>query len=169
MDNDSLARAALAAVKYAPFWLDAKGAPSDQPSLSESINCDLLIVGAGFTGLWAAIQAKEDQPDRNVVIIEANTVANGASGRPAAILSTSVMHGMENAQRLFPNDMDLLEQLGEDNIDGFKETIEHHNIDCDLEWGGELTVAVGEEGLSDIESEYALYEKYGHVADQSDA
>ncbi len=164
MDNNSMARTALAAVKYSPYWLDAEGKPSDQPTLSGHMNCDLLIVGAGFTGLWAAIHAKEEQADRNVVIIEANTVANGASGRPAAILSTSVMHGMENAQRLFPKDMDILEQLGKENMDGFKETILRHNIDCDLEWGGELTVAVGEEGLADIESEYSLYKKYGHDA-----
>lgn len=146
MDTNPIAHAALAAVKYAPFWLDAEGKPSNEPPLSDRINCDLLIVGAGFTGLWAAIQAKEDQPERNVVIIEANTVAAGASGRPAAILSTSVMHGMENAQRLFPKDMEVLERLGKENMDAFKETIERHNIDCDLEWGGELTVAVGVAG-----------------------
>ena len=164
MDTNSIAHAALAAVKYSPYWLDALGKPSDQPPLSDRIECDLLIVGAGFTGLWAAIQAKEDQPNRSVVMIEANTVAAGASGRPAAILSTSVMHGMENAQRLFPKDMEILERLGKENMDAFKETIERHNIDCDLEWGGELTVAVGEEGLPDIASEYTLYKKYGHDA-----
>lgn len=164
MDTNVMARTALAGVKYSPYWLDAEGKPSDQPSLSGQMKCDLLIVGAGFTGLWAAIHAKEEQPDREVVIIEAKSVANGASGRPAAILSTSVMHGMENAQRLFPNDMEVLEQLGKENMDGFKETILRHNIDCDLEWGGELTVAVGEEGIPDIESEYALYKKYGHDA-----
>ena len=159
-----MARAALAAVKYSPYWLDALGKPSDQPALSDHLNCDLLIVGAGFTGLWAAIQTKEEQPDRNVIIIEAKSVANGASGRPAAILSTSVMHGLENAQRLFPKDMEALEQLGKENMDAFRETIERHNIDCDLEWGGELTVAVGDEGLPDIKSEHALYTKYGHDA-----
>jgi len=164
MNTESIARAALAKVKYAPFWLDAEGKPSDQSALSDHITCDLLIVGAGFTGLWAAIQAKEDQPERDVAIIEANTVAIGASGRPAAILSTSVMHGMENAQSLFPDDMLALEDLGKENMDAFKETIERHSIDCDLEWGGELTVAVGDEGIPDIESEYKLYKKYGHDA-----
>lgn len=164
MDHLSLARSALADVKYSPYWLDAEGKPSDQPSLSENTSCDLLIIGAGFTGLWAAVQAKEADPNRKIIIIEANTVAVGASGRPAAILSTSVMHGLENAQRLFPKDMPVLEQLGKENMDGFKETIKRHNIDCDLEWGGELTVAIGDEGLPDIDSEYALYKQYGHDA-----
>ena len=74
--------------------------------------------------MWAVVQAKEEQPERNIVVIEANSVAIGASGRPAAILSTSVMHGMENTQRLFPKDMDDLERLGKENMDGFKEAIE---------------------------------------------
>ena len=86
MDTNVMARTALDAVKYAPYWLDAEGKPSDQSSISGQVTCDLLIVGAGFTGLWAAIQAKDEQADRNVVIIEAKSVANGASGRRAAIV-----------------------------------------------------------------------------------
>lgn len=164
MNSEQKARQALNNVKYGSFWLDAKGKPSEQPSLTEEIKTDLLIVGGGFTGLWAAIHAKEDEPERDVVIIEADSIAIGASGRPAAILSTSVMHGMDNAQRLFPNDMDDLEEMGKENLDRFKETIERYNIECDLEWGGELTVAVGDAGIPDIESEFTLYIKYGHDA-----
>ncbi len=158
------AKIALLDTAFSPYWLDHPEAPLPEPSLEESIECDLLIVGAGFTGLWAAVQAKEKNPERSIVLIESQCIANGASGRPAAILSTSVMHGLNNAQRLFPNDMDELERLGKENLDGFRETIEHYGIDCDIEWGGELTVAVGEEGLSDIENEYKLYKHYGHDA-----
>ena len=74
------------------------------------------------------------------------------------------MHGLENAARLFPDDMEELERLGKENLDGFRDTIERYSIDCDIEWGGELTVAVGDEGMADIEKEYKLYKKYGHDA-----
>ena len=158
------AKDALSHTRFTPFWLDNDMAPQPEPSLKDNISTDLLIVGAGFTGLWAAIQSKETDPGREVVIIEAESIAIGASGRPAGILSTSVMHGLANACRLFPEDMDQLEQMGKDNMDGFKETIETHGIDCDLEWGGELTVAIGNEGIPDIENEYRLYKKYGHDA-----
>ncbi|WP_426415284.1 NAD(P)/FAD-dependent oxidoreductase [Aestuariirhabdus sp. LZHN29] len=164
MYEKTVGEKALLKTKFFPYWLDNTAAPDAEPALQEAIDCDLLIVGAGFTGLWAAIHAKEEDPERDVVIIEAQCVAIGASGRPAAILSTSVMHGLENAKRLFPDDMDLLEQLGKDNLDGFKATIEKYAIDCDIEWGGELTVAIGEEGLPDIENEYKLYKQYGHDA-----
>ena len=155
---------ALQKTTFFPYWLDAPQRPRDEPALQRPLDCDLLIVGGGFTGLWAAVQAKEANPERDVVLIEANSIAIGASGRPAAILSTSVMHGLANAQRLFPEDMEMLEQLGKENLDGFRETIERYGIDCDLEWGGELTVAVGDEGIEDIEKEYELYRLYGHDA-----
>lgn len=162
-DRDD-AQKAMAETNFFPYWLDNPQKPKDEPSLTHHVNCSLLIVGCGFSGLWAAIHAKEENPNRSVVIIEANSAAIGASGRPAAILSTSVMHGLGNAKRLFPNDMSILEELGKANLDGFRETIERYNIDCDIEWGGELTVAVGDKGIPDVKDEYDLYTEYGHDA-----
>ena len=159
MVTATMAEKALLKTKFFPYWLDNENAPAPEPSLTENIMCDLLIVGAGFTGLWAAIQAKEADPARNVVIIERECIAIGASGRPAAILSTSVMHGLDNSERLFPTEMEELERLGKDNMDGFRDTIERHNIDCDIEWTGELTVAVGDEAADDIQEEYDIYKK----------
>lgn len=164
MSTTEHAKKALLKTKFFPYWLDNKAAPEPEPSLKDNISCDLLIVGAGFTGLWAAIHAKEQNPERDVVIIESQCVAIGASGRPAAILSASVVHGLENADRFFPEDIVELERLGKENMDGFHETIEKYNIDCDIEWGGELTVAVGEEGIPDLEREYRLYKEHGHDA-----
>jgi len=164
MVTATMAEKALLKTKFFPYWLDNENAPAPEPSLTENIMCDLLIVGAGFTGLWAAIQAKEADPARNVVIIERECIAIGASGLPAAILSTSVMHGLDNSERLFPTEMEELERLGKDNMDGFRDTIERHNIDCDIEWTGELTVAVGDEAADDIQEEYDIYKKYGHDA-----
>ena len=162
--NHAQAVKALANTRFTTYWLDSLDSVSDQPSLAENISCDLLIVGGGFCGLWAAIQAKEALPSRDIVLIEAKSVANGASGRPAAIMSTSVMHGIDNTERLFPDDVKELENLGQENMDGFRQTIEHYNIDCDLEWSGELTVSIGDEGLGSVDEEYELYKKYGHHA-----
>jgi glycine/D-amino acid oxidase-like deaminating enzyme len=155
---------ALADTLFKPFWLDNPERPEAEPELTQAIMTDLLIVGSGFTGLWAALQAKEQQPQREVVVIEAFTAAQGASGRPGAILSTSLMHGMRNSNRLFADEMDELERLGKENMDQFKQTIDKYQIDCDLEWGGELTVAVGKNGNQDIEQEYTLYKRFGHDA-----
>ncbi len=160
----SKARLALENTKFFPFWLDNPERPEPEAPLNTNISTDLLIVGSGFTGLWTAIQAKEQSPERDVVVIEATTAAIGASGRPGAILSTSLMHGMENSYRLFEKEMDELERLGKENMDAFRATIEKYNIDCDIEWTGELTVAVGKHGIDDINAEHELYVKFGHDA-----
>jgi len=158
------AQQALADTRFTTYWLDSLEAVDDEAALQQNNQCDLLVVGGGFCGLWTALQAREQNPQRSVVLIEAKSVANGASGRPAAIMSTSVMHGIDNTERIFPNDVAELERLGRENMDGFRETLERYNIDCDLEWGGEMKVSIGDQGLQTVEEEYQLYLKYGHEA-----
>jgi glycine/D-amino acid oxidase-like deaminating enzyme len=155
---------ALSDTRFTTYWLDSLDPVADEATLEQDTSCDLLVIGGGFCGLWAAIQAKEQDPERNVVLIEAKSVANGASGRPAAIMSTSVMHGIDNTERIFPSDVAELEQLGRENMDGFQQTVERYGIDCDLEWGGEMKVSIGDEGLATVEEDYQLYLKYGHEA-----
>ena len=156
------ANRALRDVAFTSFWLDRDDAPSVEPPLSGRTDADLLIVGGGFTGLWAAIQAKEANPERDVALIEAETVASGASGRPGGILSTSIMHGLANAERVFPGDLEQLEALGRENLRGFREALDRYQIDADLEWSGEMTVAVGHEGVAAIDEEETLHRRYGH-------
>lgn len=163
-DDHGLALRALDRTRFTSYWLDSLSAESAEASLAGDIRCDLLVVGGGFCGLWAAIQAKQRQPDRDVVLIEARAIANGASGRPAAILSTSVMHGIDNTERLFPDEVAELEELGRRNMDGFRDTIENHDIDCDIEWGGEMTVSIGDQGIDAVDADYRLYNRYGHDA-----
>ncbi|MCP4876725.1 MAG: FAD-dependent oxidoreductase [Gammaproteobacteria bacterium] len=159
-----LAKQALYNTTFDTYWLDSLGPVEDEPALEHDISCELLVVGGGFCGLWAAIHARQANPERDVVLIEAQSVANGASGRPAAIMSTSVMHGIDNTERMFPGEVEELEKLGRENMDGFKATVEEHNIDCDIEWGGEMKVSIGDQGLATVDEDYELYVKYGHDA-----
>lgn len=164
LDDNAIALRALQGTRFTTYWLDSIERVADEQILKEKTHCDLLIVGGGFCGLWGAIQAKEQQPDRDVMLIEAKSIANGASGRPAAIMSTSVMHGIDNTERMFPGEVAELEQFGRENMDGFRKTLEKYNIDCDIEWGGEMKVSVGDQGLDAVEHDYQLYLKYGHEA-----
>ena len=58
----------------AVFWLDDPRAPQPEPRLEGHIECDLAIVGAGFTGLWSALLARERNPALDVVVLEARRV-----------------------------------------------------------------------------------------------
>ena len=156
------AQKALKDVTLFPFWLDSKDAPHVTTELIGRTEADLVIVGGGFTGLWAAILAKETNRECDVVLIEGGKVAYGASGRPGAIVSTSLMHGLRNAVRIFPKDIAELEQLSKDNMEGFLDSLKRYNIDAHQNWGGELTVAIGDGRIRDIEDEYELHRRYGH-------
>lgn len=153
---------AFANTRLMPFWLDTPDAPAPEPPLCGPTRADLLIVGGGFTGLWAAIQAKELMPELDVVLIEAGRIAHGASGRAGGIVSTSIMHGLPNAVRVFPDDIEQLEAFGQANLDGFEAALARYGIDADAEWNGEMTVAVDDAHLAQLRADHELHRRYGH-------
>lgn len=64
------------------FWYaDMGGLPSCRAPLPGDVDCDVCIVGAGFTGLWTAYYLKELRPDLDVVIVEKEFAGFGSSGR----------------------------------------------------------------------------------------
>jgi len=67
------------------FWTDATPFPEPTSPPEAPIECDLAIVGAGFTGMWAALHAKRRDPGRHVVVLEADRAGAGASTRNGEI------------------------------------------------------------------------------------
>jgi glycine/D-amino acid oxidase-like deaminating enzyme len=137
----SWAQRSLADAEPRSFWLDGD-APDPAPALVGSVRTDLAVVGGGFSGLWTALLAKERQPDRDVVLIEAETAGWAASGRNGGFCSASLTHGYANGERRFPAEIDRLEALGHQNLADMAETITRYGIDAEWEPTGELDVAV---------------------------
>jgi glycine/D-amino acid oxidase-like deaminating enzyme len=123
------------------FWLDQPDAPEPLPALAANIKADLAIVGGGFTGLWTALLARERDPSRDVVILEARTAGWAATGRNGGFCSASLTHGLANGLDRFAAEVPLLERLGEENLREIGETVAKHDIDCDFSLTGELSVA----------------------------
>ena len=65
---------ALRDAEPAPFWTDRGDAPEPCEPLTGRATCDLLVVGGGFTGLWAAIEAKALHPALDVVLMESEQI-----------------------------------------------------------------------------------------------
>ncbi len=64
------------------FWYrDMGGLPVPRPALDGDCKADVCIIGAGYTGLWAAYYLKLAHPDLDVLIVEQNFAGFGASGR----------------------------------------------------------------------------------------
>lgn len=145
-----VAHAALATAEPRIFWLDRPEAPAATPALGERIETDLAIVGGGFTGLWAALQAKQERPEREVVVLEAETVGFGASGRNGGFLDASLTHGLLNGLAHFPDEIETLVRLGRENYAGIRETLRAEGIDADWTDSGMLAVATEPYQLDDL-------------------
>ena len=131
---------ALAGVRHLPFWLDGPQ-PADEAALTADATADLLVVGAGYTGLWTALLAKQRHPGRDVVVLEARSAGWAASGRNGGFCAASLTHGLRNGIDRFPGEMRQLERLGRENLDAIEKTVADEGIDCSWERTGELTAA----------------------------
>ncbi|WP_050525224.1 NAD(P)/FAD-dependent oxidoreductase [Pseudorhodobacter ferrugineus] len=63
------------------FWFTQTGRPMPRPALPGPTQADVCIIGAGFTGLWAAYYLSRAAPDLRVIMVEAEHAGFGASGR----------------------------------------------------------------------------------------
>ena len=133
--------AALRDAQPACFWLDRPDAPEPAPPLREATTADLAVVGAGFTGLWTALLAKERDPAADVVLLEGRTAGWAASGRNGGFCSASLTHGLANGLERFGPEMPVLERLGRRNLDEIAATVARRGIECGFERTGELAVA----------------------------
>jgi glycine/D-amino acid oxidase-like deaminating enzyme len=133
---------AVADLEPKPFWLDRPDSPAPAGPLTGFDECDLAVVGGGYTGLWTALQAKERDPGRDVVVLEAGRVGWEASGRNGGFCMASLTHGSRNGEAKFPRESLRLEELGMENLAGIEESCRRYGIDCSWEPTGELELAV---------------------------
>jgi len=129
---------ALENSKFACLWLDQGARPEPLQPLSGDQRCELLIVGGGFTGMWAALQAKEKHPELDIILIEVTEIGNGASGRNGGFLSHMLAHGDMNAEYHFPGETEKLAELGRQNLRGFIDTLDRYEIDARYENTGNI-------------------------------
>lgn len=127
--------------RLTPFWTDDLRARPIFPRHTGTAHYDLAVVGAGYTGLWTALLAAERDPGARIVVLEANTVGWAASGRNGGFCEASLTHGESNGLTRFPNEYELLDRLGHENLDEIAATVARLGLKCDFERTGSLAVA----------------------------
>lgn len=63
------------------YWLEEAGEVQARPTLAGEEKADVVVVGGGYTGLWAAWWVKKLEPGARVVMLEAGVCGRGPSGR----------------------------------------------------------------------------------------
>ena len=140
--------------EHPPSWYlaTARGLTT-HPPLVGALTADVCVVGAGYTGLSAALHLAGR--GYSVVVLEACRVGWGASGRNGGQLGTGqrreeaeleARFGRDGARQLF--------QLGIAGRDLVRDLVRRHTIDCDLT-PGQLLCAAKPAALADLQSRAA--------------
>jgi gamma-glutamylputrescine oxidase len=118
-----------------PSYYQATATPSPKhPPLEGDIAADVCIVGAGYTGLSAAIELAE--AGYKVVVLEAESVGHGASGRNGGQICTGFSSGQEKIEaQLGREDARRCFAMAEEAKQLLKDRIARYSIDCNLRWG----------------------------------
>jgi glycine/D-amino acid oxidase-like deaminating enzyme len=143
------------------YWL-ARRQPGPVTPLAGSGEAGLVIVGAGLTGLWTALFLKQLEPMADLVILEQEIAAFGASGRNAGMLSETVDHGHGLAIQHFGEaEARRMAQLGESNVQEMIAYLRERHIDCEYEPTGRLVAALTEGQLEDAGRAVATARRLG--------
>ena len=138
------------------FWLDQLGDRPPRPRLEGVHEADVCIVGGGFTGLWTAYELRRAAPELRVVVLEAQQVAFGASGRNGGWVLGKISGTPEAWRRrggsAAPRAMSRAIQA---TVDEVAVAVAGEDIDCDWHHGGSLTVARNEPQLARLRCELA--------------
>jgi len=145
-------RATWSRARKEPLWLDNPARPPARPTLDADTETDLAVVGAGFTGLWTALMAKERNPARTVLLIEGDRIGGAATGRNGGFCSASLTHGEENGRQRFPDEYEELRRLGLENLREITAAVSRYGIDCDFTQSGELHVATRTHELASFDT-----------------
>ena len=142
------------------YWRDLHHLTPTTMPLTRDTEADLVVVGAGFTGLWTAIEAKRRDPARDVVLLDAKHVGYGASGRNGGFISDSVTHGLAHGLALWPDELPALLEVGRSNLAALAADLDGAGIDAGLSLVGKSVVATTKHqaesfaGLADLLAEH---------------
>jgi glycine/D-amino acid oxidase-like deaminating enzyme len=145
------------------FWLETSGDDlTPRPPLDGSVDVDVAILGAGYTGLWTAYYLLKHDPSLRVLVVEAETAGFGASGRNGAWCAPDLNISMDRLAKLHGRDAAIRTQAATyDAVDEVGRVSREEGLDSGWHRGGALTVARGPHQVPAIEESFEEYVRYG--------
>jgi glycine/D-amino acid oxidase-like deaminating enzyme len=127
-------------MKFTPYWLDTSTAGPDRSKTEIGGDVDVAVVGAGLTGVSAALHLA--RKGAKVAVFERQTVAWGASGRNGGMATPGLAIGLREAiaRYGFPT-ASALYLTYYDAIDAIEKLVGEEGIDCDFARTGKMNLA----------------------------
>jgi glycine/D-amino acid oxidase-like deaminating enzyme len=145
------------------LWLDGLTEPlTPRPPLAGDRDCDVAIVGAGFTGLWAAYFLALLQPDLRIVVVEREIAGFGPSGRNGGWASAGLAGDAGLYERLRGHDaVRRGERAMADAVAQIGEVVAAEEIECGWRHTGTLTVATSSPQVTRLHEGIARRRSFG--------
>ena len=150
------------------LWeMTAPPAPETRP-LNGDASVDVAVVGAGYTGLSAALHLAER--GASVTVLEAADIGFGGSGRNVGLVNAGLWVMPEDIVATLGHERGerLLALLGEAPAAVF-DIVQRHAIPCEAERSGTLHCAVGEKGLAELAERARQWQARGAPIELLDA
>jgi glycine/D-amino acid oxidase-like deaminating enzyme len=124
------------------YWLEEAGAVAPAPPLSGDREADVVVIGGGFTGLWAAWHIKQLEPEARVVLLEADEhCGQGPSGRNGGFCNV-MWFSLPNMRRRWGDAGALaVAHAAERAVEEIGEFCEAEGVDAWFRMGGYLQVS----------------------------
>ncbi len=132
-----------------------------RPELEGETEADVCVIGAGFTGISAALELAEN--GFSVVVLEGERVGFGASGRNGGQIVNGYSRDLEVIAKRYGPEKAV--KLGEMSLEGgeiIRRRVATYGIRCDLVDGG-FFAAFTEKQVKEMAHVKANWEKHGHT------
>ncbi|MEM7224570.1 MAG: FAD-binding oxidoreductase [Pseudomonadota bacterium] len=132
----------------------------ERPTLSGEVDCDVCVIGAGFTGLSTALHLAERGYD--VVVLDGSRVAWGASGRNGGQIVNGFNRDLDGIALRYGKDTS--QAVGAMLTEGaqiIRQRIETYDIKCDLK-DGAILAAMTAKQLRGLEKRMVSWQTAGH-------
>ncbi|HKS15489.1 MAG TPA: FAD-binding oxidoreductase [Pseudomonas sp.] len=142
-------------------WYHLSKPRQARPAHQGQTSARWVIVGAGYTGLATARQLALHFPDQEIVLIEAQEVGFGTSGRNAGFV-IDLPHDIGAPDYI--GDIDTARTVMKLNLSGqnyLKELVERYDIDCQMKHCGKYQAAVEPRGIAVLDAYRSGLDKLG--------
>ncbi len=148
-------------MKLTSYWLDTAEPAGDFRRNPLPPEVDVAVIGAGFTGLSAALELAKQ--GASVALLEQHTVGWGASGRNGGMATTGLAIGFTQAVERY-GDRAAVAMFTEYTraIDTIESLVKEHGIDCDFERTGKLTLAYRPAHYESMKKSQAMLAELAH-------